>query len=381
VKLRWPSLRSVAIAYAWSIVVWAAVAGLVGIQQAYFENEIRGGKYRFVIFTILVIRFFDFALLTPPVFFFVRRFPIEKKKPIRGIVRFLLGAIPFLMAFTIIRVTIAPVWNSGLDKFERFPLTFHDMTGVLFGTFGDQVAVYLALLAVAHAYTYFEQMRAEELERTQLERALATSELQSLKSQIHPHFLFNTLHGIATLIDTDPSTAKGMVIKLSNLLRAALKHGNSDLIRLSDEVEFIRAYLDLEKMRLGSRLEIRWDIGPETEEFLVPQLILQPLVENAIRHGISCARPGGWLEIAARQNNGKLDLEVRNSVSGKPQAGMGVGISNTCSRLKYLYADEASFSFLLADGPMATATLRLPVFISHPAASPAGTRPAQELQL
>ena len=212
-KIAWPPLRSVAIAYAWSIIVWTVVAGLVGVQQAYFENEIHRGEYRFVIFAVLAIRFFDFALLTPPLFFVVHHFPIERKKPIRGIVRYLLGAIPFLVAFTIIRMTIAPVWDSGLERFVRFPLTFHDMTGVLFGTFGDQAAVYLALLGAAHAYTYFEQMRAEDLERAQLERALATSELQSLKSQIHPHFLFNTLHGIATLIDTDRSTAKAMVIK------------------------------------------------------------------------------------------------------------------------------------------------------------------------
>jgi two-component system, LytTR family, sensor kinase len=223
-------------------------------------------------------------------------------------------------------------------------------------------------------------MRTEDLERAQLERALASSELQALKSQLHPHFLFNTLHGIATLIDTDRSTAKAMIVKLSNLLRTALRHGNSDLIRLRDELEFIEAYLELEKMRLGPRLEIRWNISPATGDFLVPQLVLQPLVENAIRHGISCARPGGWLEIVSRELDGVLELEVRNSVGGVPKSGMGVGISNTRSRLKYLYSSEATFAFSLVEGSTATATLRLPVFISHPAASRSEAVPVGQLK-
>jgi two-component system LytT family sensor kinase len=375
VKIAWPSARSIAIAYLWSICVWGIVAALVGVQQAYFENEIHSGEYRFVVFSVLAIRFFDFALLTPPLFWIVRQFPIERRKPLRGIVRYILGAIPFLFAFTLIRITVAPVWDSGLQKFVRFPLTFHDMSGILFGTLGDQAAVYLALLAAAHAYTYYEQMRTEDLERAQLERALASSELQALKSQLHPHFLFNTLHGIATLIDTDRTTAKAMVIKLSNLLRTVLRHGNSDLIRLHDEIEFIEAYLELEKMRLGSRLEIRWNIARATGDYLVPQLVLQPLVENAIRHGIACARAGGWLEIASREVDGALELEVRNSLGGSAKAGMGVGISNTRSRLKYLYSSEASFAFSMVEGAMATATLRVPVFISHPAASSAEAAP------
>jgi two-component system, LytTR family, sensor kinase len=380
VKIAWPSVRNVAVAYLWSICVWSIVAALVGVQQAYFENEIHSGEYRFVVFSVLAIRFFDFALLTPPLFWIVRQFPIERRKPLRGIARYILGAIPFLFAFTVIRITVAPVWDSGLQKFVRFPLTFHDMTGVLFGTFGDQAAVYLALLAAAHAYTYYEQMRTEDLERAQLERALASSELQALKSQLHPHFLFNTLHGIATLIDTDRTTAKAMIVKLSNLLRTALRHGNSDLIRLRDELEFIETYLELEQMRLGPRLEVRWNVSSATCDCLVPQLVLQPLVENAIRHGIACSRVGGWLEIVSREVDGALELQVRNSVGGVPQTGMGVGISNTRARLKYLYSEEATFDFLMVEGAMATATLRLPLFISHPAASRREAVPVGQLK-
>jgi LytS/YehU family sensor histidine kinase len=164
------------------------------------------------------------------------------------------------------------------------------------------------------------------------------------------------------------------------LLRTVMRHGDSDLIRLRDELEFIEAYLELEKMRLGPRLEIRWNVSPATCDYLVPQLVLQPLVENAIRHGIACARAGGWLEIASREADGALELEVRNSVGGICTAGMGVGISNTRSRLKYLYSDEATFAFSMMEGELATATLHLPVFISHLAASHTEAAPIGQLK-
>jgi LytS/YehU family sensor histidine kinase len=109
-------------------------------------------------------------------------------------------------------------------------------------------------------------------------------------------------------------------------------------------------------------------------------LVLQPLVENAIRHGIACSRVGGWLEIVSREVDGALELQVRNSVGGVPQTGMGVGISNTRARLKYLYSEEATFDFLMVEGAMATATLRLPLFISHPAASRREAVPVGQLK-
>jgi LytS/YehU family sensor histidine kinase len=178
--------------------------------------------------------------------------------------------------------------------------------------------------------------------------------------QLQPHFLFNTLHGISTLIDTDHSTAKAMVVKLSSLLRGTLEHGSSDLIPLREELKFVREYLDLEKMRLGARLTVEWVIDPSSQHTLVPQLILQPLVENALRHGIACSRDGGWVQIVSHQHDGQLELRVRNSVGGKRTPGMGVGLKNTDARLRYLYSDEAAFSFAEASDHTATATIVLP---------------------
>jgi sensor histidine kinase YesM len=127
----------------------------------------------------------------------------------------------------------------------------------------------------------------------------------------------------------------------------------------------VDSYLELEKMRLGTRLEVRWEISPDTLQLLVPQLILQPLVENALRHGIACCREGGWLEIVSRRVKGMIEIRIRNSVGGKTQAGTGLGLENTRSRLKHLYSDEAEFSFTSADPYVATALLVCPAFASH----------------
>jgi sensor histidine kinase YesM len=178
--------------------------------------------------------------------------------------------------------------------------------------------------------------------------------------QLHPHFLFNSLHGISTLMDMDRSTAKAMVVKLSNLLRRALQYGGTDLIALDEELRFAREYLDLERMRLGARLAVDWVIDPGTEQILVPHLILQPLLENAVRHGVSHLRDGGWIEISASKRESSLELCVRNSIGQGRARGFGVGLRNTEARLRLLYSDDASLTFTEGGGHMATATILLP---------------------
>ena len=118
-------------------------------------------------------------------------------------------------------------------------------------------------------------------------------------------------------------------------------------------------------MRLGTRLEVRWKIDPETKVVFVPHMILQPLVENAMLHGVACCRQGGWIEIVSRRAEGSLEVRIQNSVGGKSQSGMGLGLKNTAARLKYLYSDEATFSFAVGAEQVATTTLLLPAFGSQ----------------
>jgi LytS/YehU family sensor histidine kinase len=268
-----------------------------------------------------------------------------------------------MLVYATVRWTILPPWSSPLQRFvtrsESSPLD------LIRDGFADIITIYIATVVAAHAYGYFERVRSQELERSQYEQALAASELHSLKMQLHPHFLFNTLHGISTLIDSDGEGAKAMIVKLSGLLRIALEHSGSDLISLQEELKFIREYLDLEEMRFGTRLTVTQSIDPATLHMLVPQLILQPLIENAIQHGIAGSRENGWLEIVSRQTASGLELIVQNSVGDVKAKGSGVGLKNTVARLRHLYLNEARFSFEITKDHTATSKLSLPALGSH----------------
>lgn len=356
-RSRSKNLRLIAGAYLWSISFWISLAVLMTWQEYVIERTAGLQIHFFQLLLAYSIREdFTLALLTPPIFYVVGRFAIGFDKPLRGALAYLCGFVPFVICYGCIRWILAEVSKVPISKI----VPRADVLGLVTVTLGDLTIAYIAIVIAAHAYEYFERVRAREFEQHELQQALAASELQALKSQLHPHFLFNTLHGISTLIDTDRALAKAMVVELANLLRMSLQHGSSDLVTLEEEIKFLDSYLGLEKMRLGTRLEIRRSIGPGTLSVLVPQLILQPLVENAILHGIACCREGGWLEIAARRADGSLQLEIRNSVGGKRHNGTGLGLKNTRARLTYLYSNEATFSFAVFDDHIATATLVLP---------------------
>jgi two-component system LytT family sensor kinase len=356
--------RPVVRAYGLSIVVWCGLSLLMGVQYRVFDKAMNIHSSLFEMLLLAESRGFSFALLTPPIFYLAHRSIGGARNRFQYLLVYCLGVAPFMLLYACIRWTILPPWDAVLQQYV--PRTKHGPLELIHSGFADQITMYIAIVAAAHAYWYFEKLRKQEMETIEFQRALAASELQALKMQLHPHFLFNTLHGISTLIDTDQACAKEMVVKLSGLLRGTLEHSSSDLIPLSEELKFVREYLDLEAMRLGTRLNVEWSIDPDTRPALVPQLILQPLVENAVRHGIACSRDGGWVEIAAKKRARTLELGIRNSIGGKRTPGLGVGLRNTEARLRYLYTDEATFTFAETDDHTATATLRLPALGCDP---------------
>lgn len=353
-------VTKVALAYLWSILFWTALASLaVGEDMVHIWERGLHTPY----WTVLLVEgafLLSTALLTPPIFAIVHRYPITKPIRFRRVAGYVLGSVVYIIVCAVLRWILLPPWNAPAQRFE--PRTFHGLVAETFYVFAELVWDYTIIVAGAHAYEYFKRSRDQELE---LQQALATSELEALKSQLHPHFLFNTLQGISALIDTDTVGAKTMVLKVSSLLRAVLQYGTSDLVTLDEELKLIEDYLALQKMRLENRLELSWDIHPDTRQLLVPQLIMQPLVENAILHGVACCRGGGWIQIMSRRVEGNLQIHIRNSVGGRARAGTGVGLQNTKARLKHLYADEAAFSFDLGSNGSAMATLTLPAFASH----------------
>jgi two-component system LytT family sensor kinase len=362
--MKMTGFRPMVRAYCLSIAVWCGLSLLTGWQYRIFDKELNLPTSLSDMILLAESRGFAFALLTPPIFYLARRYIGGTKDRFRYVLIYGLGVGPFMLLYACIRWSALPPWDARLQHYV--PRSTLGPLALIHQGFADQITMYIAIVVAAHAYYYFDKARKQELERFDFQRTLAASELQALKMQLHPHFLFNTLHGIATLIDTEPGSAREMVFKLSRLLRCALEHSSSDLIPLREELKFIRGYLDLEKMRLGSRLAVDWSIEPETEETLVPQLILHPLVENALRHGIACSRDGGWVEIACRKSEGALELCIRNSVGGKRSTGMGVGLRNTHARLKYLYSDDATFSFAETSDQVATATIILPALSDGP---------------
>lgn len=345
-------MSKIARAYMWSFLIWGAFGPIMAAQ-----NKV---LYHANYWKLLVVAFawcFTSATLTPPMFYVIRRYPISRQMGVRRIIGYVLGAPVYVLASASLRTVLLPPFDPVTQEFGR---RTHESLLANINLFAMQTWDYLVILVAAHAYAYFTRARNQEIEGARLQQALAESELQVLKSQLQPHFLFNTFHGISTLIEVDKSRAKQMVLKLSNLLRAVLEDGTADLISLRDELKFAEAYLDIEKMRLGDRLEIRWNIQAGNGQLLVPPLILQPLVENAIAHGVACSREGGWLEIGLQRVNDWLEISVRNSVCGKVTPGSGLGLRNVRARLKHLYSDEARFSLEISENGVATAMVILP---------------------
>jgi len=222
--------------------------------------------------------------------------------------------------------------------------------------FDWQLMTYLFLVGLAHALAYRREYERRTLEASRLETRLVEAQLQSLQRQLHPHFLFNTLNTIAGLIRTNVNAADAMIDQLGDLLRMALQTANRQEVPLKQELEALRKYLDIEQTRLGARLKVHMRIDADTLDAEVPNLLLQPLVENAVRHGISPHSRPGWIAIESSLTDGRLVLNVRDSGYGVAPERLvalnsGVGLKNTRTRLEHLYPGVHEFRFAnLPDG-------------------------------
>jgi signal transduction histidine kinase len=213
---------------------------------------------------------------------------------------------------------------------------------------------YFTLVGVGYALVYYRRYREREMRAAHLEGQLTRAQLDVLKMQLHPHFLFNTLNAISALMHRDVKAADRMLARLGDLLRLSLEMAGTQEVTLRDELEFLEPYLEIEQTRFGDRLAVEWTIEPETLDALVPHLILQPLVENSIRHGIAPRSAPGRIEISAHRSNGSLQLEVRDNGRGldlgdQTRKSTGVGLSNTRARLAQLY--NGSHRFEVAGAP------------------------------
>jgi signal transduction histidine kinase len=297
-----------------------------------------------------------FAPLTPLVLAFAWRFPVRKSNWRKRCLQHLGAGIAFSVVHVGLR-SLCPdsywdpvnrewssaLWNSHLHAFRDFPAVFRTM--FLESVVDDITAVYIPIVIVAHLISYYKSFRERELRARQLEGQLAKARLQTLKSQLQPHFLFNTLHSISALMLTDVIAADRMMTSLSDLLRLTLENNGTQLTTLSRELEFLDVYLSIEKIRFEDRLSVFLDIAPVCLDAQVPHLLLQPLVENAVRHGISKRSSPGEIQIISRQEAGNLHLWIRDNGPGlcEAQDGTlkhGVGLRVTRERLIVLYGSD-----------------------------------------
>jgi two-component system, LytTR family, sensor kinase len=211
---------------------------------------------------------------------------------------------------------------------------------LMFNFVSAAIIRYATVIAIQQAYLYFR----ESQERT---FRLQEAELQVLKMQLHPHFFFNTLNALSALIYRSPKDADRMITQLGDLFRIALRKDKAQEISLAEELEFLKAFLQIHQTLMGNRLRVQWKIEPETLTALVPNLILQPLVENSIQHGIAPLEQGGRIEVCAQLQNERLVLQVLDSGPGfapqKIEHNAGLGLSNTQARLKNLYGAAHRF--------------------------------------
>ena len=209
---------------------------------------------------------------------------------------------------------------------------------------------YSAIVGLSHALAYYRESQARALNAVQLEAQLSEARLRTLQAELHPHFLFNTLHAISTLVHTNAELADRMISRLSDLLRLTFDRSGATRVPLQEELEFLQKYLEIEQTRFQDRLTVRYEIDPDTLDAEVPRLILQPLVENAIQHGVAPRSGPGLVQIASRRQNGRLWLEVRDdgvglSAGARARIRSGIGLANTRDRLDCLYGNSHSLDF------------------------------------
>lgn len=237
---------------------------------------------------------------------------------------------------------------------------FHTITSLYLNIF-----IYWGIVGCAHALRAYLQAQRRALRAAQLESELANARLGALKMQLHPHFLFNTLHGISTLMYRDVATADRMITRLGQLLRHTLDRSDDHEIALSEEIEFLEEYLAIEQLRFGEQLHVHFDIEEGLDEVMVPSFVFQPLVENAIKHGIAPSGNAGTIRVGARRAGDLLRLYVSDDGPGLPPeeeaTGVGVGLSNLHERLSRLYGEAYRLDLRDTDPQGLTVDLTLPL--------------------
>jgi sensor histidine kinase YesM len=327
--------------------IWTIVAIFFCTQVAvmsYTQNE----PVRYLRdFLFQVSACYEWALATPLMLWLARRFRIERSNWMRR------SLLHFLFSIVLTSTLIAIHYIGFLALTGRAssiaPLRVFN---VLYYNLDRWALVYWLILLMSHAFNYYNSFRKNELKASQLHTQLVQSQLEALKMQIHPHFLFNTLHSVSALLSKDTEGARKMITRLGDFLRLTLENSGSMEVTLQQEIEFLNGYLEIERIRFQDRLTTDIRVDPDVLDVRVPNLILQPIVENAMRHAIGHSA-SGRVEVVAAPRNGVVRIEVKDNGPGidtdrmlEARPGRGVGLANTQARLAGLYGDAAHFELV-----------------------------------
>lgn len=326
---------------------WSIMAVLFTPQHWVLSRRAPGAPHWAQLLLGNVVMFWVWAALTPVILSFGRRFPLERPKlPAHLLLHFAAG-----FAFTVAHIALVRYLNALLTGQPVQPwLTY------LVGYGATGVLIAWGILAASQALTYFNRYQDRELR-------LARAELHSLKMQLHPHFLFNTLNAIAELLHQDPKRAERTVTQLSDLLRHALTRSHTHEVPLQAELDFIRSYLHIHQTLLQERLTVRWNVDDATLDACVPSMLLQPLVENAVQHGVGPRASGGTVEIRVWRDGALLHIVLQDDgvgLSSAAPSAEGIGLANTRARLQHMYGLNHVFQIGARDGGGVRVHLTMP---------------------
>ena len=267
-------------------------------------------------------------------------------------------ALSIAVVNALLRIPLQPLMYPSAPQ----PVHMYLFRRYFLGNAFDDIWMYWIVAAIAHGWMYYQAYQERGLRASQLEAQLAQAQLQMLKMQLHPHFLFNTLNSISVLMRRDVEAAEGVITKLGDLLRMTLDSADQQQVTMRSELEFVSRYLEIERIRFKDRLSIRFSVDADCLDAQVPNMLLQPLVENAIRYGVApYARPGA-VEISAKRVGDELHLTVWDTGKGiqEPTRREGIGLSNTRARLRELYGIHHQFELRNAEGAGLAVNVQIP---------------------
>ena len=357
----------------WLIVGVFTLLGLFSSLQAHLVVSYESDKARAFSDSLILNMgyWYAWALLVPIVVWLARRFPLDRGRWARSLPVHLGAVVLVTFAHVLLCEPLHPL-------VMEMPATYSLWRGTLRSwvwQFDWEMAAYWAIVAITHAAAYYREAQVRTLKASQLEAHLAQARLDALQRQLHPHFLFNTLNAISALMHRDVEAADEMLARLSDLLRMALDQRGMQEIPLKDELEFVEKYLEIEQARFGDRFSVATAVEPDTLDAVVPNLVLQPLVENSVRHAVSTRLEPTHVEIRAQRIGDTLQLQVCDDGPGLPgvpsKPSRGVGLANTRARLEQMYGESQRMEFSRPAAPSGlVVTIEIPFRVQQPEALP-----------